>query len=91
MLYYEKWIQKGIIIFVVCFVFYLVSLYFAYNKGYQKHVLEVAKESAQIIIDSRNDVVEAIEVANNVEKDIIKSDECSAVFSFDLRTNCLSK
>lgn len=85
--YNAKWLYVALLILVL----YLSSLYFAYNKGYNKHVLEMHRESAQIIIDSRNDVVEAVKETKDVEKNIIKSEECSVIFDFDLRNNCLRK
>ena len=76
---------------VALFVAFTGMLYlFAYDKGYQKHKGEVERQTAQVIIDSRDDLINAVQVVKEDEKNIQDTDECNNIFNFDL-TVCLSK
>ena len=66
-------------------IFYLGSLYVAYNKGYNKHALEVSKEATEIIMGSHTDILVAAKEVKDNEKNIKMDEVCSAVWTFDLR------
>ena len=51
-------------------VFYLGSIYYAYNKGYDKKAMEVAKEATEIIVGSHTDILVAAQNVKEKEKDI---------------------
>lgn len=74
----------------VLVAFYLWSINNAYNKGYNQHVMEVAKEATEIIVGSHNDILVAAQKVKEKEKDIKNDEVCSAVWNFDLR-GCLHK
>lgn len=69
-------------------LFYLWSIYVAYNKGYNKHALETLKKASEIIIGSHNDILVASEKVKEKEKGVINDEVCSAIWNFDLR-KCL--
>ena len=71
-------------------VFYLGSIYYAYNKGYDKKAMEVAKEATEIIVGSHTDILVAAQNVKEKEKDIKNDEVCSAIWNFDLR-ECLFK
>ena len=72
----------------VLIAFYLWSINNAYNKGYNQHALEVAKEATKIIMGSNNDILVAAQVVKDKEKEIKDDEVCSAIWNFDLR-KCL--
>ena len=71
-------------------VFYLGSLYVAYNKGYNKHVLEVGKQATEVVMGSHTDILVAAKEVQNDEKNIKTDNDCGAIWSFNLR-ECLQK
>lgn len=71
-------------------VFYLGSIYVAYNKGYNKHVLEVGKQATEVVMGSHTDILVAAQEVKNNEKNIKTDDECSIIWDFDLH-KCLLK
>lgn len=75
-------------ILAVLVAFYLWSINNAYNKGYNQHALEVAKEAAEVVLGSNNDILVAAQNVKEKEKDIKNDEVCSAVWNFDLR-KCL--
>ena len=83
-------------IIVVCsflaflLIFYLGSIYVAFNKGYNKHAMEVAKEATEVVLGSHNDILVAAQNVKEKEKDIKQDEVCSAIWNFDLR-ECLHK
>ena len=77
-------------ILAVLSAFYLGSIYVAYNKGYNKHALEVAKEASEVIMGSHTDILVAAQEVKNSEKNIKIDDECSIIWDFDLH-KCLLK
>ena len=52
-------------------LFYLGSIYVAYNKGYNKHVLETLKKASEVVLGSHNDILVAAQKVKDKEKDII--------------------
>jgi len=68
--------------------FYIGSIHVAYNKGYNKHALEVAKEASEVIMGSHTDILVAAKEVKDGEKNIKMDEVCSAVWDFDLR-QCL--
>ena len=78
------------IITVAAIVAFLALLYmFAYDKGYEKHRAEVAKQATEIIVDSRQDIITAAKEAQNAEKNIKTSVDCNVIWNFNIG-NCLS-
>ena len=78
-------------ILAVLAMFYGGSLYVAYNKGYQKHVVETERQAVEVVVGSHTDIlVAAKEVKNAEEKIKTDTDECNYIWNFDLR-KCLSK
>lgn len=70
---------------------FMAILYlFAFEKGYEKHKAEVERQTAQIIADSRDDLINAVQEVKDSEKNIKDTAECSNILNFDL-TLCLSK
>ncbi len=69
-------------------LFYIGSIYVAYNKGYNKHALETIKEAAEVVMGSHTDLLNAAKEVKENEKNIKMDETCSAVWSFDLR-ECL--
>lgn len=79
------------IIAVAAIVAFLGALYlFAYDKGYQKHKMETESQATQVIVSSREDLINAVEEVRESEKNIKDTVECNDIFNFDL-TVCLSK
>ena len=66
-------------------LFYLGSIYVAYNKGYNKHALETIKEASEVIMGSHTDILVAAKEVKDNEKNIKMDEVCSAVWTFDLR------
>lgn len=75
-------------ILAVLVAFYLWSIKNAYNKGYNQHALEVAKEAAEVVLGSNNDILVAAQNVKEKEKDIKDDEVCSAIWNFDLH-KCL--
>ena len=75
---------------VFLIIFYLGSIYVAFNKGYNKHVMEVAKEATEVVLGSHNDILVAAQNVKEKEKDIKNDEVCSTIWNFDLR-ECLHK
>ena len=71
-------------------LFYIGSIYVAYNKGYNKHALETIKEAAEIVVGSHSDILIAAQEVKENEKNIKTDGSCADVWSFDLR-KCLSE
>lgn len=71
-------------------VFYLGSLYVAYNKGYNKHVLEVGKQATEVVMGSHTDILVAAKEVQNEEKNIKTDNDCGTIWDFNLR-ECLQK
>lgn len=71
-------------------LFYIGSIYVAYNKGYNKHALETIKEAAEIVVGSHSDILVAAQEVKENEKNIKTDEGCRAVWNFDLR-ECLSE
>lgn len=69
---------------------YIGSLYVAFNKGYNKHVEEVARQAAEVVMGSHSDILVAAQNVQEKEKDIKNDETCSAIWNFDLR-ECLHK
>ena len=69
-------------------LFYLGSIYVAYNKGYNKHAMETLKRASEVVIGSHTDILVAAQKVKEKEKDIINDEVCSSVWDFDLR-KCL--
>jgi len=69
-------------------LFYLGSIYVAYNKGYNKHALEALKEASEVIMGSHTDILVAAKEVKENEKNIKLDETCSTVWNFDLR-ECL--
>lgn len=69
-------------------LFYLGSIYVAYNKGYNKHALEMLKKASEVVLGSHTDILVASEKVKEKERDIINDEVCSAIWNFDLR-KCL--
>lgn len=79
------------IIAIGCVISFLSVLYmFAFEKGYQKHKAEVERQTTQIIVSARDDLINAVDEVKENEKNIKDTDECNNIFNFDL-TVCLSK
>ena len=80
------------VIFIALMIlgFYAISIYMAYNRGYEAHRMETESEATQIIIDSRQDVIVASKEVENAEKQIKDTLDCNAILDFDL-FECLSK
>lgn len=77
-------------IVAVLTVFYLGSIYVAYNKGYDKKALEVEREAVQVVVGSHTDILVAAQNVKEKEKDIKNDEVCSTIWNFDLR-ECLHK
>lgn len=71
-------------------VFYSGSVYYAYNKGYDKKALEVEREAVQVVVGSHTDILVAAQNVKEKEKEIKEDEVCSAIWNFDLR-ECLHK
>jgi len=71
-------------------LFYAGSVYYAYNKGYDKKALEVEREAVQVVVGSHTDILVAAQNVKEKEKDIKNDEVCSAIWNFDLR-ECLRK
>ena len=77
-------------ILAILTVFYLGSIYVAYNKGYDKKAMEIAKEATEIVVGSHTDILVAAQNVKEKEKDIKNDETCNAIWNFDLR-ECLHK
>lgn len=76
---------------LVAVIAFMAILYaFAFDKGYQKHKLEVERQATEIIVDSRQDIITAAKEVENAEKNIKHTVDCNAVWDFNIG-NCLSK
>lgn len=71
-------------------LFYAGSIYYAYNKGYDKKALEVEREAVQVVVGSHTDILVAAQNVKEKEKEIKEDEVCSAIWNFDLR-ECLHK
>ena len=69
-------------------IFYLWSIWYAYNKGYDKHVMEELKRASEVVMGSHTDILVASEKVKEKEKGIINDEVCSSIWNFDLR-KCL--
>ena len=79
------------LIALACVIAFMAFMYsFAYDKGYQKHKLEVERQATEIIVDGRNDIITAAKEAQNAESNIKNTVDCNAVWDFNIG-NCLSK
>ena len=84
-------IEKVLLILLgICLAiaFYVISLYYAYQMGWNDHKAKVESEAAQIIIDSREDVIVADKEAEKAEQNVKDDITCATVLGFDLR-KCL--
>ena len=69
---------------------YIGSIYAAYNKGYNKHVEEVARQATEVVMGSHTDILVAAQNVQEKEKEIKEDEVCSSIWTFDLR-DCLRK
>lgn len=73
---------------------YLGSLWVAYDKGYEKHRLEVLAESAKTVINSQKDIITAGDkvkkAEEKIEKTKKKNDDCAIIMSTDI-SGCVPK
>ena len=77
-------------ILISLIIFYIWSLNVSFNKGYNKHVEEVARQAAEVVMGSHSDILVAAQNVKDKEKDIKEDEVCSAIWNFDLR-QCLHK
>ena len=69
-------------------IFYFWSIKNAYNKGYNQHALEVAKEASEVVLGSHNDILVASEIVKKKLKELKNDEVCNIIWDFDLR-KCL--
>lgn len=74
--------------FIFTLLFYLWSIYVAYNKGYNKKASEVEHQAIEVVVGSHTDILEAAKEAKNEEKNIKHTIDCDVIWKFDLR-QCL--
>lgn len=85
MIDYAKLLGLGAVI-----AFMAILYLFAFDKGYEKHKSETERQMAQVIANSREDLINAVQAVKDDEKNIKDSVECNDILNFDL-TLCLSK
>jgi len=84
-------IEKALMILLgICLAiaFYVISLYYAYQMGWNDHKAKIESEATQIIIDSRDDVLVADKEAQKAEQNVKEDITCSTILNFDLH-KCL--
>ena len=82
------------VIVVVLVGIYIMSLCVAYDKGYEKHRLEVLAESAKTVVNSQKDIITAgnktKKVESELEKNKKKNTDCNTIMSVDI-SKCVPK
>ena len=71
-------------------LFYLWSIYIAYNRGYNKKASEVEHQVVQVVVGSHSDILEAAKEVQEDEKNIKYTPDCNLIWNFDLH-QCLLK
>lgn len=69
-------------------IFYLWSIYIAFNKGYNKHVQEVQRQTIEVVVGSHTDILTAAKEVKESEQNLKMDETCSSIWDFDLR-QCL--